>query len=490
VVVLAFGSLAATLSSGWHPRLGLDLAGGLEVVFQPAHHISQADLGETVTILNNRVNGLGVSGAEVSTQGSQQIVVTVPGISNSRQVLAEIGSTAELLFRPALCYAPPYVASKPPTTGSLPACGSEYTLTTNNLVGSPTSTNGVGYEVGADPAFTHYSSNSSSNDPPLKTVVLPGLSGNKAGRYVLGPAELTGHAVSSAYATQNQLGQWVVDMTLTSSGSVGWDNMTKKYFHEIIGIELDGVVQSAPITQPTQVAWSSFDGKVEISGSFTQAEAQNLAIALEYGSLPVRLVQLTTETVSPSLGAASLQAGLAAGLAGLALVLLYVIAYYRLLGVVVVAGLVVTGALLWAIISALGHTTFAPSFNLAGVTGLIVSIGITVDSYIVYFERLKDETRAGRTVRTSADRGFASAWKTVLAADLVSLTAAVVLYLVAIGDVRGFAFFLGLSTLMDIFVTWFFTRPAVTLLSWSEWATEAKTFGLARGLAVEPGAAA
>jgi preprotein translocase subunit SecD len=145
---------------------------------------------------------------------------------------------------------------------------------------------------------------------------------------------------------------------------------------------------------------------------------------------------------------------------------------------------------LWAIISALGHTSIAPSFNLAGVTGLIVSIGITVDSYIVYFERLKDETRAGRTVRTSADRGFASAWKTVLAADLVSLTAAVVLYLVAIGDVRGFAFFLGLSTLMDIFVTWFFTRPTVTLLSWSEWATDAKTFGIARGLAVRPRAAA
>ena len=267
----------------------------------------------------------------------------------------------------------------------------------------------------------------------------PALGVNGGVRYLLAPAELTGHAVKSAYATQNQVGQWVVNMTLDAkAGGAGWDAMTKTYFHEIIvGIELDGVVQSAPNTQPNQAVWSSFDNQVEISGSFTQAQAQNLALALEYGSLPVRLKALTTETVSPSLGKASLQAGLIAGLAGLGLVLLYVIAYYRLLGIVVVAGLAVTAALLWAIISALGHTSAAPSFSLAGVTGLIVSIGITVDSYIVYFERLKDETRAGRTVRTSVDRGFASAWRTVLAAELVSLTAAVVLYLIAIGDVRG-----------------------------------------------------
>jgi len=146
------------------------------------------------------------------------------------------------------------------------------------------------------------------------------------------------------------------------------------------------------------------------------------------------------------------------------LVLLYVILYYRALGLVILLGLSVTAALLWAIISALGHTAYAPSFSLAGVTGIIVSIGITVDSYIVYFERLKDEARSGRTVRSSVDRGFKSAWRTVLAADTVSLLAAVLLYLIAVGDVRGFAFFLGLSTLMDVFITWYFTRPLVILL--------------------------
>jgi len=144
--------------------------------------------------------------------------------------------------------------------------------------------------------------------------------------------------------------------------------------------------------------------------------------------------------------------------------LLYTIIYYRLLGLVILLGLGATAAFLWAVISALGHTAIAPSFSLAGVTGLIVSIGITVDSYIVYFERLKDEARAGRSIRTSVDRGFHSAWRTVLAADTVSLLAAVLLYLIAVGDVRGFAFFLGLSTLMDIFFTWYFTRPLVVLL--------------------------
>jgi preprotein translocase subunit SecD len=243
-----------------------------------------------------------------------------------------------------------------------------------------------------------------------------------------------------------------------------WDQVAQANFHQELAIELDGVVQSAPLIQPGQTSFTSFAGSGEISGSFTQASAKNLAIAMQFGSLPVRLNALTTRTVSPTLGHSSLVAGLGAGLVGLALVLLYTILYYRALGLVIVLGLVVTAALLWAIISALGHTAFAPSFDLAGVTGLIVSIGITVDSYIVYFERLKDEARAGRTVRTSVDRGFRSAWRTVLAADTVSLLAAVLLYLIAVGDVRGFAFFLGLSTLMDVFITWYFTRPLVVLL--------------------------
>ena len=200
------------------------------------------------------------------------------------------------------------------------------------------------------------------------------------------------------------------------------------------------------------------------------------------------LKQLTTQTVSPTLGKSALKAGLGAGVVGLALVLLYVLAYYRGLGLVVISGLGLTAALLWAIISALGHTTFSPSFDLAGITGLIVSIGITVDSYIVYFERLKDETRSGRSVRTSVDRGFKSAWRTVWAADFVSLLAAVVLYEFSIGDVKGFALFLGISTLLDIVVTYFFTRPFVILMGQSRGGNEASSMSMASGLGGVAGA--
>ena len=334
------------------------------------------------------------------------------------------------------------------------------------MTGSSTSERGVYYDVGPDPALAAYPT--SSSNAPHAVVLQKGLAGSAfRGRYLEGPAELSGTAVKTASAQLSPTGQWVVDITLTGSGSNGWNQMTQRYFHEIIGIELDGVVQSAPITQPTQGTWSSFGGHVEISGDFTQQSAQSLAIALQYGSLPVGLKQLTSQTVSPTLGKSALRAGLGAGIAGLALVLLYVLAYYRALGVVVISGLAITAGFLWAVISWLGHTSVAPSFDLAGITGLIVSIGITVDSYIVYFERLKDETRSGRTVRTSVERGFKSAWGTVWAADFVSLLAAVVLYVVAVGDVKGFAFFLGLSTILDMAVTWFYTRPLVILLGQS-----------------------
>jgi len=335
---------------------------------------------------------------------------------------------------------------------------------------------------------------STSVDKPgyeTSTVLLPGLaasgSANGGERYVLGPAQMTGHSISSATATQNQTGQWVVDYTLAgAAGSALWDKVAQENFHQLLGIELDGVVYSAPIIQPTQGSFTSFDGKGEISGNLSQADAQNLAQAMNFGALPVTLKAATSETVSATLGHSALVAGLGAGIAGLILVLLYVLLYYRALGLVVISGLVLTAMMLWAIISALGHTSVAPSFDLAGITGLIVSIGITVDSYIVYFERLKDETRSGRSVRTSVDRGFKSAWRTVWAADFVSLLAAIVLYFVAVGNVKGFAFFLGLSTIMDMAVTWFYTRPLVILLGQSPRLQGSGAFSIATGLGAGP----
>lgn len=492
VVVVAFGSLAATLASGWAPRLGLDLAGGLSVVYKPAHKVSTSDLKEAVSILTNRVDGLGVSGATVSTQGTD-IVVQVPGVKDARQVLTSIGQTAQLYFRPVLCGAPAFVGTKAkaakPAGAALPSCTPTTALTKTNLAVTPTSTGSYrSNNVPADSALAAYPSTKPTHDVKGKTVLLPQVPGaGSYKRYLLGPAQLTGRAVASAAAQQTQLGNWVVNYTLTGKGAPKWDQVAQANFHQMLAVELDGVVQSAPLIQPTQSSFSSFAGKGQISGGhMTATQAKKLALAMQFGALPVRLVPQTTQTVSPTLGHSALVAGLGAGIAGLVLVLLYTIVYYRLLGIVVVSGLAVTAALLWAIISALGHTAVAPSFDLAGVTGIIVSIGITVDSYIVYFERLKDETRAGRTVRSSVDRGFASAWRTVLAADLVSLAAAVVLFFVAVGAVKGFAFFLGLSTLMDIFMTWFFTRPLVVVLGRNERLTSAQRFGISRGLAVGP----
>jgi preprotein translocase subunit SecD len=497
VLIFSLGSFSAVVAAKWTPRLGLDLAGGLSVVYQTEHHVSASDLAETVNILNNRVNGLGVSGAQVNTTGTNQITIAIPGLKDPAVVLSAIGQTARLNFRPVLCYAPPYIPTKStqssPVTaapGPLPAsCPAPYQLVTSNLSGSTTSQNGVGYNVGADPALAAYPT--STSDSPSAVVLQKGLVGSGfKGRYLEGPAELGGTAVKTASAQLSPTGQWVVNIALTGSGSKGWDSMTKRYFHEIIGIELDGVVQSAPITLSTQGTWTSFGGQVEISGNFTQQSAQNLAISLQYGSLPVALKQLTFQTVSPTLGKSALEAGLGAGIAGLALVLLYVLVYYRALGLVVISGLAITAAFLWAIISWLGHTSVAPSFDLAGISGLIVSIGITVDSYIVYFERLKDEARSGRTVRTSVERGFKSAWGTVWAADFVSLLAAVVLYVVAVGDVKGFAFFLGLSTILDMAITWFYTRPLVILLGQSHRVERGGRFGMARGLGAPPGGSA
>ena len=506
VVAISLGSFAAVFSAKWSPKLGLDLAGGLAVVYQTQHKVSQSELQETVNILNNRVNGLGVSGAQVATSGTDEVSVSIPGVSNAAAVLATIGQTAQLYFRPVLCettstaflrqvVTPTKKNTKPGTATSgnapLPTCAASTATTAANLDVSTSNPNGNA--VSTDEQFSLITNTTTeAKNYPNRTVLLPqiapnGTASTTAPRYVMGPEQMTGHAIGSAQAQQDQTGAWVVNYTLAgSANSALWDKVAQENFHALLGIELDGNVYSAPLIQPGQATFSSFGGQGEISGNLTQANADQLAQAMQFGSLPVTLKQLTTQTVSPTLGKSALLAGLSAGVAGLALVLLYVLVYYRGLGLVVISGLALTAALLWAIISSLGHTSFSPSFDLAGITGLIVSIGITVDSYIVYFERLKDETRSGRSVRTSVDRGFKSAWRTVWAADFVSLLAAIVLYVVAVGDVKGFAFFLGLSTILDMFVTWFYTRPLVILLGRSDRLTKAGRFGIARGLAVQP----
>jgi preprotein translocase subunit SecD len=292
-----------------------------------------------------------------------------------------------------------------------------------------------------------------------------------------------GTAVSDAKARVQDLGgTWTVDLTFTSKGSKAFDQAAASCNPPgqtcptgRLAIALDGIVQSAPTIQQ-----SKFNGKAQITGDFSESEARNLALVLRYGSLPVQLEPQTVQTVSPSLGRDSLHAGLLAGAIGTVLVLAYMIFYYRALGMVVVAGLCVWAALQWSIISFLGRTS-GLALSLAGVTGIIVSIGVTVDSYVVFFERLKDEVRAGRTLRASVDRGFKRAFRTILIADTSAFMGAAVLYLLTVGPVRGFAFFLGLSTLLDVIVAWFFTRPLVAVLSRRRMFTSSR-LGVARGL--------
>jgi preprotein translocase subunit SecD len=487
VIAVAVIALSATLAAGWSPKLGLDLDGGLAVVYQTHRPVSQAQLATIVTILNDRV-GAGTTGATVASQGKNEISVSIPGEKNTQQVLKTLGNTAQLFFRPALCYAPPLTLAKGKTasTGALPTCAASSALTATNLAVN-TSTQQATNNPAPDAQFATYKSTSALQDDKNATVLLPGTAATGSDRYVLGPAGMTGTAVKSANATLENTGQWAVNLNLTGEGATQWNTLAQKQFHAIIGIDLDGQVISAPITLPGQGSFTSFGNSVQISGSFTETEAKTLATEFTYGALPVKLDRLTVQTVSPSLGKSSLQAGLISGLAGLALVMLYIIFYYRLLGLVVLAGLAVTGALLWAIIAIMGES-FNVTIDLAGVIGIIVSIGITVDSYIVYFERLKDETRSGRTVRSSVDKGFASAFRTVLAADAVSLLGAIILYEISVGDVKGFALFLGISTLLDIVVTYFFTRPFVILLGQSRGGNEASSMSMATGLGVTAGA--
>lgn len=340
-----------------------------------------------------------------------------------------------------------------------------------------------------------------AQDDAGSIVILPDRS--KQYRYVLGPADNNngktppGGVSWVKSATAEAPGQngpaWSVVVDFNGVGNTGFNKVAGERYPSyadntcpsttsscLEAIELDGVVESAP-----EIQASSFQGSASITGStgaeFSSSQANDLAVELRDGTLPVRFTPQQVQTISASVGKDSLHAGLLAGIVGLIVVLLYMLLYYRALGLVVIVGLGVGGALLYSIITALSQSA-SLALTLSGVTGIIVSIGITVDSYVVYFERLKDEIRAGRTVRQSVERGFARAFRTVLTADFVTLLAAVVLYLLTVGDVKGFAFMLGLSTLLDVFTAYFFIRPAVILLGRRRRLTEARFFGIGRGL--------
>jgi preprotein translocase subunit SecD len=489
VVVLAVG---ATMASGNSPVLGLDLQGGISVVLAPVGKFKASSLDVAVDIIRNRVDGLGVAEPEISRQGDN-IVVDLPGVKDRAKAQRVVGRTAELRFRPVLAELPPENATTSTSAG-----------TTTTVAGAPateattTTTTAPVDDAAAKAAIASCDLNQLATLPTIPTthladdkrdacVVLPVKSSEGAAgtRLYLGPTRFTGGEVDGAKREFAQGQGYTVQLTLKDSGqqkfsALAGESYPKQPPQNEVAIVLDGVVQSAPAFQQPSFP----DNQVQItggSGGFDPNDAEDLATIINYGALPVQLKQLTVQNVSPTLGQDQLDAGIAAGIVGLLLVALYMLVYYRLLGVVVILGLLVSAALTYCFISYLG-STIGLTLTLAGVTGLIVSVGITVDSYVVYFERLKDEVRTGKTVRSSVDRGFTRSFRTIIAADLVSLIGAAVLYFLAIGSVRGFAFYLGLSTILDLIVSYFFMHPLVSLMARRPHLVRMKGVGIAAGL--------
>lgn len=486
IILVAAVSLGAVLFTDTSPQLGLDLQGGVSVVLEPTQEASDDALAQTIEIIRSRVDALGVAEPEITRQG-RSVVVQLPGVKNQNRALEVVGATAELRFRPVLQVLGDYdalvAASRSTTTTGDPS-------TTAAADGS-TTTDGATTTTTVAGEQEEFALTPRSEDLPDATVRLAEEDAEQQPTtvYQLGPSQATGKVVKTASARLGNDGTWSVSLEMRG-GERGID-----LFNAIaaqcsppsdtcptgqLAIVLDSVVQSAPTIR--NASFSASD--IEISGDFTESEAKDLALVLRYGSLPVTLEPQTVQTVSATLGEDSLRAGLVAGFAGLALVCLYMVFYYRALGIVVVLGLCVWASLLYAIISYLGV-----ALSLAGVTGIVVSIGVTVDSYVVYFERLKDELRAGRTLRSSTERAFSRAFRTILAADISSFIGAFLLFTLTVGPVRGFAFFLGLSTILDVVVAWFFTRPVVGLLATYPTFTNSPVLGVARGLNVAKPAA-
>ncbi|PHX72316.1 MAG: protein translocase subunit SecD [Acidimicrobium sp.] len=488
IVLLASGAFGANLAAGNNPSLGLDLQGGASVTMTPVGEVDPAALTVAVDIIRQRVDSLGVAEPEIIRQGNT-IVVNLPGVKDQQQALDTIGRTGAVEMRPVL-----NVAQNPDSTTTTTVVGGPTTTikgaTTTTL--KPASTTlpppagGIGSSRTAAVTATTIPTASEPVDPvtglPQGQTVLPGRKDGLI--YLLGPLEATGEVFSNDSSAQVDAGAWVVVAKLRSgaAGADVWNALSTKCFAggadcptKAIAIILDGEVISAPTVQT-----ATFDnGSVQISGSFSETEAQDLARVLQFGAVPVKFDIPTVQTVSASLGEDSLRAAVLSGLIGLLLVLLFLLFYYRLLAIVVVGGLGVSGLLLWSVISWLSKTN-GLALTLSGAAGIIVSVGVTVDSYVVFFEKLKDDVQQGRTLRNSAARGFDRAWRTILVADTVSLIGAVVLWQLTVGSVRGFAFFLGLSTLSDMVVSYFFARPAVLLLAKTKLFNRGRVLGVAK----------
>jgi len=508
------------------PQEGLDLVGGVSVVLEAPAGTSQGVMDKTVDNIRNRVDALGVGEAQIGRLGSNDIQVEVPGLGHGTTKPAPSGDgkwCAETSDHKSLgCDFDSETAAETAIqqegqTRLLAIIGQTARLEERQVMGQATATDKVtacpsylGGQKG-DPKCedTKYvvcplSQVDATTGPCAQTtlakqnVVYLGNVQNQQNckdfdscpRNKLGPVRITGDAIaksSAVYNSQPSAGNpagWQINFGLTGTGSSQFCSVSTELQGQQLAIVLDRNAVTAPVIQEPIC-----NGNGQITGNFSQSQAKDLALVLSQGALPVDLKRLNVETVSPTLGKQSLHQGLIAGLVGLILLMAYLAFYYRLLGVVTWFGMSIWALFALTFVAVLGRT-ISYRLSLAGIAGIIVSMGITADSYIVFYERLKDEVRHGKTLRVAVQPAFKRSWRTIVAADIVTALGAAVLYVVSIGSVRGFALTLGFCTALDLFVVYFFKRPTVFLIARSAKLSDLKGFGLRSGVAQDPGPAA
>lgn len=478
-LVALIGSGVVWDKQSWTPKLALDLEGGTEIILAPQLHegveLTEEQLAQAVAIIRQRVDAAGVSESEVSTQGGTNIVVSIPGTPD-QETLDRIRSSAKLEFRAVLLTDMTAIleAVGAPAEDGSESTPSAYATAIPEPTADPTDgsdPNWVSPELYQD--YLHATcdeldaAGANVADPTAPLVV---CSDDGLYKFVLGPVEVDGSNISDASANYLngtngvQTNEWGVYLTFDGEGTTAFSDVTKRLSvlsgaRNQFAIILDGRVISAP-----QTLAAIADGKPVISGSFTEESSKTLADQLKFGALPIGFQVQSSDTVTPTLGVTQLQSGLIAGAIGLLLVIVYSLVQYRALAVVTITSLIVAFGFTYLLITFLSAAN-GYRLSLAGVAGLIVAIGITVDSFIVYFERVRDELREGRTLSSAIESGWARALRTIVVSDTVNLLAAVVLFVLAVGNVRGFAFTLGVTTVVDLIVVTLFTHPLLQLLS-------------------------
>ena len=459
----------ATNNSDGVPLLALDLEGGTQMVLSPetatGEEITSEQLDQAVEIIRQRVDGTGVSEAEVNTQGDNNVVVSLPG-SPDEQTRELIQASANMEFRSVI------------TAGSFTPTPEEERVDVSEIP-EPDATP----EHGSDPnwitpelfaEFQRYDctdpeANQIRDDLPADEAIIA-CDFEMGTKYILGPMEISGDQIDSAdhgmssTPTGVSSNQWVVNITFEDDGAEAFREVTQRLTgmsqpQDQFAILLDGQIVSAPASQAVIT-----DGRAQISGNFDEEGAAQLAEQLEYGALPISFEVESEQQISATLGQDQLFWGLMAGLIGLGLVAIYQFFQYRALGLVTLSSIVIMGLLTYLAIVLLGWSDNY-RLSLAGIAGIIVSIGLTADSFIVYFERIKDEMRNGRPFESAVNYGWDRAKRTITVSKLVNVLAAVVLYFVAVGNVRGFAFTLGLTSIADLIVVFMFTHPVMKLLA-------------------------